>query len=605
MKRFLITTAFENTWRDDTPILFLGEWCRLFSHKERWKAMDAEVLPYHWDDRQKFDNDYQYLCEFYERLLGPLAHQLNLIHHVDHDHRYWRILIGPWLAYFTQILFDRWCSIQSAVKVYDLSETIVITGNEDAMVPTDMAHLDRLMESDEWNHHIYSVILRRFTTVSIVEYVQVVSSSGEYTQGLSSANKVSAQAGRRARTLKSFLAAWYEKFASAFVRENDAFIIRTYLPSLKEMRLHYRFGQIPQRWRSLEPPRLPVEWRQREWLLSVEGRSDFEKCALALLPNQIPTAYVEGYEHLVDQIKDLPWPKNPKLIFTAGVLWHDSVSMAYIAEKVEEGTRLAYGQHGGVYGTAKFTWAERHETAIADSYITWGWVDDSRPNITPIGMLKGIYPFSRVNAKANLLLVLVSQNRYSARLDSDLKSSQLLAHINNLFEFADKLPGSIKDRLLVRLYMHEYGWQHSMRWQERCPGVRVDAGRSTMNDLLRDTRLAVYTYNSTGYLEAFASGVPALIFWDPAAYPLRSEATPFFEELKHVGLFHETAESAANHIAAIWDDVDGWWSTPPVQSALSRFTKQYCRLPEDLLDDLETSLRRMAADGNAETGTNS
>ena len=60
-KYFLITTPLENTWRDDVPVLFLGEWCRRFSQKERWENIDAEVLPYHWDDRDRLHSDYQYL----------------------------------------------------------------------------------------------------------------------------------------------------------------------------------------------------------------------------------------------------------------------------------------------------------------------------------------------------------------------------------------------------------------------------------------------------------------------------------------------------------------------------------------------------------------
>ena len=61
ISRFLVTTALEKTWPDDpkTPVLFLGEWCRLFTRKERWSKMNATVLPYHWDDRHKLFNDYQ------------------------------------------------------------------------------------------------------------------------------------------------------------------------------------------------------------------------------------------------------------------------------------------------------------------------------------------------------------------------------------------------------------------------------------------------------------------------------------------------------------------------------------------------------------------
>ena len=63
VSRFLITTPLEETWPDNpnAPVLFLGEWCRLYARKERWPKMYAVVLLYHWDDRQKLYNDYQYL----------------------------------------------------------------------------------------------------------------------------------------------------------------------------------------------------------------------------------------------------------------------------------------------------------------------------------------------------------------------------------------------------------------------------------------------------------------------------------------------------------------------------------------------------------------
>ncbi|HQT25710.1 MAG TPA: hypothetical protein PLK99_03830, partial [Burkholderiales bacterium] len=87
MKRFLITTALEETWKDDGPVLFLGEWCMLHERRDRWSAMNAEVLPYHWDDRKKLHDDYLYLKEFHERLLKDLACQLNRIHGLDHSLR--------------------------------------------------------------------------------------------------------------------------------------------------------------------------------------------------------------------------------------------------------------------------------------------------------------------------------------------------------------------------------------------------------------------------------------------------------------------------------------------------------------------------------------
>ena len=70
MNRFLVTTAIEDTWpKNGEPILFLGEWCRLYGRKNQWEKLDAVVAPYHWDDREKLYLDYQYLNELYEILL--------------------------------------------------------------------------------------------------------------------------------------------------------------------------------------------------------------------------------------------------------------------------------------------------------------------------------------------------------------------------------------------------------------------------------------------------------------------------------------------------------------------------------------------------------
>jgi hypothetical protein len=45
--RHLITTADERTWKFDRPVLFLGEWCRLYDRKQVWGGMDGIVAePY-------------------------------------------------------------------------------------------------------------------------------------------------------------------------------------------------------------------------------------------------------------------------------------------------------------------------------------------------------------------------------------------------------------------------------------------------------------------------------------------------------------------------------------------------------------------------------
>ena len=42
----------------NSPVLFLGKDGVVYILEDRWSAIDTEVLPYHWDDRQKLYADY-------------------------------------------------------------------------------------------------------------------------------------------------------------------------------------------------------------------------------------------------------------------------------------------------------------------------------------------------------------------------------------------------------------------------------------------------------------------------------------------------------------------------------------------------------------------
>ena len=586
MKRFLITTALEETWRDDEPVLFLGEWCRRYSRKERWSKMNAEVLPYHWDDRAKLYADYQYLQEFHERLLQDLTGQLNQMHGVDHSVRYWRILIGPWLGHFVQILFDRWSCIQDAASMHELSGACVLAGQEEDFVPNGMTDFIQLFLGDEWNHSIYSSVLLHFTGVPCR-----MKARGS-TERIPQAALSVASTQRRAQTSM----AWCVRAVGAFVRDQDAFFLATYMPFLDELRLHRRLGQMPQPWRSVPPVRGPVDLGQRCWVVTGENRSQFEACARALIPQQIPTVYLEGYGRLVEQAGGVPWPKQPKVIWTSNSHIADDVFKVWAAEKVEHGSPLVIGQHGGHDGVGRWSFVEKHGIAISDCYLSWGWDEPRQPRVKPFGQLKAKRPLGVRHAiQPGALLVAAVHPRYSYFMYSTPVASQWLAYFSDQFMFVEHLPQSIRSALTVRLYPQDFGWDQVRRWRDRFPGLHLDEGQSDINSLIRQSRLYISTYNATTFLESLTMNVPTVIYWNPKHWELRDSAIPYFEDLGRVGIFHETPVSAARHVSAVWDDVDAWWSSPSVREVLERFRARYCHLPDDLSDRVERTLREVIA----------
>ena len=78
MSILLVTTALKKTWKNDKDLLFLGEWCKLYSDKILLKSINHSTIEYHWEDRKKFISDCEYLKDINERLIADISVILKL-----------------------------------------------------------------------------------------------------------------------------------------------------------------------------------------------------------------------------------------------------------------------------------------------------------------------------------------------------------------------------------------------------------------------------------------------------------------------------------------------------------------------------------------------
>ena len=159
MDRLLVTTALEGTWGQGQPVLFLGEWCRLYSRRDVWSKMDAEVLSHHWNDRKKLKRDHDALKLLYERVLSALRIKLNQVHGVNKSLRYWRIILGPWLITYLPILFHRWEVLRLAFQRQETYKNYEIPVYQGAVIAQDFNEFSEFRQTDYWNYQVFLRIL--------------------------------------------------------------------------------------------------------------------------------------------------------------------------------------------------------------------------------------------------------------------------------------------------------------------------------------------------------------------------------------------------------------------------------------------------------------
>ena len=261
---------------------------------------------------------------------------------------------------------------------------------------------------------------------------------------------------------------------------------------------------------------------------------------------------------------------------------------------------MVIGQHGGNYGMALWNFNEEHQIAIADHFLTWGWTGPEQDKIIPVGNFK-LFGRKMVADKAgNALLVEMTIPQTSYHMYSvPVAAGQWQSYFEDQCRFVEALPLALRDQLLVRLYSADYDFSQKNRWEERFPAIQLDEGLQSMTQLMSKARLYISTYNATTYLESMSLNFPTIMFWNPNHWELRDSAVPYFEELKSVGIFHETPESAAKHMAAVWDDVAAWWESVAVQLVRQKFCERYAHIPEQPLDIMEKLFCEIATSSHA------
>jgi putative transferase (TIGR04331 family) len=591
--RYLVTTAIEETWPKSTElIIFLGKWCNRFTRREFFLKKNFEVEPYHWDDRIKLYADYIYLQKLYEKILIDLSNKLNQIHNVNYSLRYWRILVGPWLGYFIQILFDRWSMLDRALEKYRDIKIIVLDRKTEEFIPSDMSEFEALYSRDDWNEFIYSQILNWMrvdteavsinTSPTVKNDKRIINTNGG---------------------IKYFFLRLANILAKKISKDDEHFFISTYLGIREEIILHLMLGQFPKFWRSSELEKSKVHMSMRNWILEDDNNDDiFSGLVRSFVANHIPIAYLEGYSKLIGVTKKLPWPKNPKSIYTSSSYSVDDIFKAWAADKVELGTPFIIGQHGGNDGVALWSFTENHQISISDYLLSWGWSLPSDNKVVPIANFKAINKKIVAKADGYALMLEMALPQYSYHMYSiPVSAGQWEEYFGDQIKFVKCLSEKIRNNLLIRLFPHDFQCDQADRWKHSLLKVNIDNGDASMEELMREAKICIGTYNATTYLETMSLNFPTIIFWNPKYWELREGARPYFDSLRLAGIFHDTPESAANKLAEVWSDVPGWWNSELVQKARAEFCHHYARNPKKPLRILRNFFIKLTKESELNT----
>ena len=581
---FLATTADERFWKTDEKILFLGEWCRLYSRKQAWSKLDHEVLPHHWKNREKLYLDYQFLDQLYDVYLVKLAAKLNDLHQVDYPIRYWRIIIGPWLFNFIEILFDRYFSLTQAKDSGKVTHTTISDWSVTAWLADDILVFKDWSLKDNFNLYLYAEIIR---FINEIPY-ETLSVS---TQKLHDP---------RPNISSGFFTNSAKKAVQSLVRflpdsMNRIVFINSYIKPLMLARLQVSLGQLPYPYSPVvKAITHPMNSRMREQLNFSHGSNRFETLLDKMISDLIPTVYVEGYKNMHERALEA-FPNDPSLIYTTNALIDNEGFKFWAGWHTTRGSKLVVSQHGGHYGSTQWSAQETHEIQTSDKYFTWGWgeAENSRLCHMPSAQIESRAGHPEPLSDGIILWVGMMVPRYAYWMYSAPVGDQTLEYLEEQKIFWEEALNKVHSLLVYRMPENDFGWDQKKRLTDLIPSLKLYEGNLSFYKQLKQARLCINTCNSTPFLETLAVNFPTLIFWNPEHWELRPSARPFFDELREVGILHDSPKSAATKINEIYQDPMAWWSLPEIQNVREKFCRQFAYTSPTCLSEWKRELEKL------------
>jgi putative transferase (TIGR04331 family) len=586
--RYLITTADERTWKFDRPVIFLGEWCRIYGRRHIWAGMDAIVAAPFGLGLSKKDANHAEARALEEQIFPVLCNVLNRFHGKQHDARFWRIVLGHWLRRYVDVMLNRVKTLEQCLRTHQISGMTAYVNDHYALATQNSYTAIWAFNDERWNDALTLRILGLLGASSYpVEFI-----SGCELQGFS----WNASATRP--DLKRKVLRWcYQgavKLASYLARDDDAFIINSYLPKKETIKLQLALGQCPQLWVS---PKLEIseepDRKLRESLayqVISKPEKNLEGILSVMIFELLPVCYLESFAALNKLVKKQPWPTKPKFILTSNNFDTDEVFKLWAAHKVESGSSYITGQHGNNYCTHRYV-SPTVEEATADKFLTWGWTD-GLPQHTPAFILKSAGKnFGKYDKKGGLILIEVFINHRITTWDVTAEFDE---YFQEQQRFINALSTSPRKHLTVRLHAgSRYAkWNEEVRWQTFDPSLKIDTGGVAIEDMFAQSRIVIHSYDSTGILETLSQNIPTVAFWQNGFSHLRDSAKPYYQLLVDAGIVHLTPESVALKVNEVWDDVDDWWTQSKVQEARKQFCDRYARVNQNPVGELKNILLR-------------
>ncbi len=591
-RREFIISPDKKYWDKNKPVLFAGDWCLDPTEREIWDHLDYKILQSNVFNTKENLKQIDICDEIYEKLLKELSIQLNEINKVNWSVRSWRITIGPWLERYVAIINNRLNLLKKAKENYTISFKNV-QFEDTSLISLDLLDFTDKANSHEWNEKLIRRLDQLFTYKSF---------SSDFLDKNPIQIKFFEKKGLIKlifEKIKIFLNFFWRFFP--LTKKNNFLLHKIYIGNFfLSFKLFLKLKNFPVKFFFNEERVFKsFDIKIRNKLKINYNLEDInEKIIRYLLKESLPTLYLEGFKDMMHKVKRSHLPTNIKKIFTCNC-WSDIVFKFWIAENINNGAKLYYGQHGSGYGMLKEHNATKHELKICDRFLTWGWTDKkiSKNKITPCVSFPIIKEkIFQIKKKNDILLIPGPMDFYLFK--NELKKPNLIyKDLDNLNFFIKNTNSIIYRNLAFKAHPMENRRKKEFSYfdymKKSHPKVKLYKTSYELNKAIQNSKISIFFYLATPFLTNITLNKPSIfIYPNNFKEMISDEYLPIFQKLEEAKITTHNPIALADFINEKFNSIDEWWQNEKIQRVRNEASNIFAKKNENSLNILANSLKK-------------
>ena len=499
------------------------------------------------------------LCRF-------LFSKLNNIHQTNLNYRQWNIILGYWIRRYSNVLTFRYYLIDQLNKKYRFNNFVFYLNHTNSVCNKNSYSFIKSTNNILWNDIFFCKIIslkkkldkKKIKINFLTKKKFIIKNFFPYKN-------------------RNFLLKIIDPLLSIFSKKKDCVIKINKFGYLNNFLLSFKLKQIFRFYNFPDENKIKsANYTLRNKIIDKIEIKKFNEFNVAkkLLFEYLPETYLENFKNNINKLATINAPTNPAKIITDNDFDTNELFKFWTAFKIKKKAKYYILQHGNNYGTSIHT-INNPELSVCDKFFSWGWSDNKK-------IYKGFnYQVDKKNYN-NLLPFIYLYLDAKNDLDLTFNTNKVwLNYIRQNYIFLKNLSNFKNFKIIPHPYYLSRGNLSDY-------GELLEFKKYfSFNQNKTVPKLAIYGYDSTGFLNRICANVPTVAFFKLNNFNLRKNIIKDYLMLKNSKLIFENPKELSIFLNANDIYLKSWWFDKFRQKKINIFINKYSRYKENKIEEIK------------------